>query len=316
MVAFLVMSLGSIVFFGGSFAAEKGAGPRAADEAAIRAAATSYVEALDRGDAAAIGALWTPDGDIVDAAGYRLPGREALSADDTPRPIPAERPQFRIHDPRLRFLSDDAAIEDGAVEVIPPAGPPLSGRYSATWVKHDGTWKLAAVREARGDSPIGPAILADLEWMVGDWVVVDAPARHDDPAKPQIEVTAKWNSTRTYLIRTMTITHSADSQPLEISQRIGWDPLSKSIHSWAFGSDGSSGEATWVRDGKSWVAQARAVHPDGSQSTSLNIYTYDGKDRCVWRSLPTHVGSESVPTVNMTMVRKPGTDSPKAGENR
>ncbi len=289
--------------FGGS-ACKAAETPRTADEAAIRAAAKTYVDALAKGDAAALAALWTPDGDIVDASGNLLPGRRAIDA-DAPKEEQPERSEFHITETRLRFLTSDVAIEDGTVEVVPTTGPPLTGRFSATWVKHDGAWKLAAVREARGEDPTADAVLADLDWMVGDWVVVDAPGRHDDPAKPQIEVSARWNAAKTYLIRTMTITHSAGVPPLEITQRIGWDPLSKSVHSWVFGSDGSHGEANWTRDGKSWVAQARAIHPDGSQSTSLNIYTYDGKDRCVWKSLPTHVGSEAMPTVNMTMVRKP-----------
>jgi uncharacterized protein (TIGR02246 family) len=301
--ASLVFGALALCFFGGAgcSAAEES---RAADEAAIRAATKTYLEALAKGDAAALAALWTPDGDIVDAYGNLLPGRRAIDA-DAPKEEQPDRPEFHIAETRLRFLTADVAIEDGTVEVVPSTGPPLTGRFSATWLKHDGTWKLAAVREARGEEPTAEAALADLDWMVGDWVVVDAPVRQDDPTKPQIEVSARWNATKTYLTRTMTITPGTNVPPLEITQRIGWDPLSKSVHSWVFGSDGSHGEANWTRDGKSWVAQARAIHPDGSQSTSLNIYTYDGKDRCVWKSLPTHVGSEAMPTVNMTMVRKP-----------
>lgn len=301
--SFLLVVAAGVIFYGVT-GARAGDSPRADDEAAIRAAAATYTDALARGDVAAMSALWTPDGDIVDAYGTVLPGRRAVDA-DTPTAEQPDRPEFRIAETRLRFLTPDVAIEDGTVEVVPTTGPPLMGRFSATWLKHDGSWKLAAVREARGDDPSPEAELADLDWMVGDWVVVDAPGRQDDPAKPQIEVSARWNATKTYLTRTMTITPAKNVPPLEITQRIGWDPLSKSVHSWVFGSDGSHGEANWTRDGKSWVAQARAIHPDGSQSTSLNIYTYDGKDRCVWKSLPTHVGSEAMPTVNMTMVRKP-----------
>lgn len=298
------------MFFVGRPAGRAAENPRAADEAAIRAAAKTYIDALAKGDAAALSALWTPDGDIVDASGNLLPGRRAADA-DAPTEEQADRPKISIHETRLRFLTPDVAIEDGTVEVVPTTGPPLTGRFSATWVKHEGTWKLAAVREARGEAPTADAALADLDWMAGDWVVVDAPGRHDDPSKPQIEVSARWNASKTYLTRTMTITPGANVPPLEITQRIGWDPLSKSVHSWVFGSDGSHGEANWTRDGKSWVAQARAIHPDGSQSTSLNIYTYDGKDRCEWKSLPTHVGSEAMPTVNMTMVRKPANTKPE-----
>lgn len=278
---------------------------RAADEAAIRSAAASYIEALRQADRERLAALWTADGDIVDAAGNVFNGRDAVTLDAAT--AQSDRPEFRIHDTRLRFLGDDVAIEDGSIEVTPAAGQPLRGRFSATWVKQDRAWKLAAVREARGGEPNAAAALAELDWMVGDWVVVDDPAGQAAGGQSAIEVACRWNDARTYLTRVMTITHSPASPPLEITQRIGWDPLSKTIHSWVFGSDGSHGEADWSRDGRSWVAQARAVSPDGNQTTSLNIYTYDGKDRCVWRSLPTHVGAEHVPPVNMTMIRKPRT---------
>ncbi len=280
------------------------AAERAADEAAIRAAATAYMTALEQGDGEKLASFWTTDGDIVDAAGNVFNGRDAVTLDKTTAAA-AGRPEFRIREQRLRFLSADVAVEDGTVEVMTAAGEPLSGRFSATWVKREGGWKLAALREARGGEPNAAAALAELDWMAGDWTVVEDPAAGAVAGRPTIEVSCRWNDSKTYLTRVMTITHSPDAPPLQITQRIGWDPLSKTIRSWVFGSDGSHGEAEWSRDGRSWVAQARAVLPDGSQTTSLNIYTYDGKDRCAWRSLPTHVGAEHVPPVNMTMIRKP-----------
>ncbi len=278
------------------------AADRAADESAIRAASQAYVAALAKGDAQALAAAWTPDGDIVDAAGNVLPGRATMALE---KEAASERPQIKIHETKLRFLSADAAIEDGVVEIVPRSGGPLTGRFSATWVRQEGGWKLAALREARGAELTGPAALADLEWMVGEWKVIDEhPAAEHTAGEPVIEVSTRWNETKTFLNRVMTITHSKDAPPLRITQRIGWDPLSRSIRSWVFGSDGSYGEATWNRDGQSWVAEARAVMPDGRQTSSLNIYSYDGKDRCAWRSVPTHIGGEHVPRVDLTMIRK------------
>jgi hypothetical protein len=83
--------------------------------------------------------------------------------------------------------------------------------------------------------------------------------------------------------------------------------------SWAFGSDGSHGEATWTRDDGTWVARTMSVLPDGTQTSSLNIYSYDGANRCTWRSVPTHVGGEHAPHVSMTMIRKlPAKTAPQA----
>jgi hypothetical protein len=100
---------------------------------------------------------------------------------------------------------------------------------------------------------------------------------------------------------------------MHITQRIGWDPLSRQIVSWSFGSDGSHGEATWSRDDGTWVARTMSVLPDGTQTSSLNIYSYDGTNRCTWRSVPTHVGGEHAPHVSMTMIRKlPTKTAPQA----
>jgi hypothetical protein len=228
------------------------------------------------------------------------------------------------------MLTADVAIEDGTVEVTPPgATAALKGWFSATWVRHDGTWKLSCVRESQISSSHGTPRLADLDWMVGDWTVVeDHPDREPaagslppTPAgRPPMEVSVRWNATRTFLLRDMKIADPAapsggdagDGLPaMHITQRIGWDPLSKQIVSWAFGSDGSHGEATWSRDDDTWIARTMAVMPDGTQTSSLNIYTYDGTNRCTWRSVPTHVGGEHVPHVTMTMIRKPKPASPQ-----
>jgi hypothetical protein len=110
-------------------------------------------------------------------------------------------------------------------------------------------------------------------------------------------VSVRWNATRTFLLRDMKITGDAAAGPsttdagdglpaMHIAQRIGWDPLSRQIVSWSFGSDGSHGEAAWTRDDDTWIARTMAVMPDGTQTSSLNIYSYDGADRCMCHMSP------------------------------
>jgi uncharacterized protein (TIGR02246 family) len=287
------------------------AAPTSRDEQGVRAASQRYREALDRGDGQALAALWTADGDIVDEQGNVLEGRTTVAA-TVPVAADAARPTFRVNDTKLRFLTDAVAVEDGTVEVsMPGLTRPLKGRFSATWVREADGWKIAALREDRLDAPPGAETLADLDWMVGEWVILDERAARPAAGaqeKPAIEMSVRWNANRTFLLRDVKIAapEGGDAAALHVAQRIGWDPLSRQLRSWVFSSDGGHGEATWSRDGDSWVARTTAVLPDGSQTSSLNIYTYDGKDRCAWRSLPTHVGGEHTPPLNLTMIRKGG----------
>lgn len=289
------------------------ASPRPA-EAEIRAAAKAYVDALGRGDGRSCAALWTPDGDIVDEFGKVLDGAKVAAA-IKPTPSGTTAAVIRFEETSIRFLTEDVAIEDGMVEVGPAGSTGAAkGRFSATWVRHDGQWKLAALRESRAAEPSGAASLRELDWMVGEWSAERKPPAADAPLAPAVthpvvELSVRWNESRTFLLRDMRLTpqQGGAGADLVISQRIGWDPLTRRIRSWAFGSDGSHAEATWLRDDDgSWVAHTTSVRPDGNQTTSINVYAYDGQDRMLWRSLPTHVGAEHATPVSMTLVRKPG----------
>src|SRR5262245_32343768 len=48
------------------------------DEAALQKCAETFVETFHKGDAKALAALWTPDGDYTDQRGRHFKGREAI----------------------------------------------------------------------------------------------------------------------------------------------------------------------------------------------------------------------------------------------
>lgn len=294
---------------------------RKADEEAIRATAKRYEEAIERGDGAALAAFWTADGDIVDDHGNVSNGRKSVAT--TPPRDKDNHPKVEIREKSLRFLAADVAVEDGTVTVTPPGAPrPSSGWFTALWKKVGGEWKLAGLRESRIESAADAPKLADLEWMLGEWTAVEEHPDRDSAAgagsapgaaRPTIDVSVRWDAGRGFLLREMTIAgagpaadNGGERQPLRLMQRIGWDPLARQIRSWSFSSDGGHGEGVWSRDGDTWIARTTAIMPDGSQTSSINIYAADGPDRCRWRSIPTHVGGEHAPHVSMTLVRKKG----------
>ena len=122
-----------------ALAAAPAVADRAADERTIRDAAAASGKALERGDSAALAHAWTADGDIVDEFGDVLKGRDTVAV------VPAAaagaaRPEVKLSETSLRFLTDDVAVEDGTVEGRLAGGEAQAGRFSATWVRADGAW--------------------------------------------------------------------------------------------------------------------------------------------------------------------------------
>lgn len=265
------------------------------DEQAIRKATDEYVAALARGDLKALAELWTTDGDFVDDHGRAYPARELIEADaKAGRTDP--RPDININPSSLRFLSADVAIEDGTSEVAQPLGKgPARGRFTTVWVKKDGRWRMAALREGRIDTPATAARLADLDWMTGEWV-----GKSKDTT---IEISAQWNPTGTFLVREMQVVKDGESI-FSGTQRIGWDPLTQKIKSWMFDSAGGHGEGVWHKSGESWTVDATGVLPDGGRTSSTNVYTPDGPDSFTWKSSAGRTRGEPVPNIEIKLTRK------------
>jgi uncharacterized protein (TIGR02246 family) len=269
---------------------------RKQDEQAIRAAARQYIEALARGDTKAMLAQWVPDGDIVDEFGRSTPARDVVEQEAQARRTSAdENPGARaeLTSSSIRFLTSDVAIEDGTVEVSPKGLPAARGRFAAIWVKHEGKWKLASLREMRAPTATADD-LAALDWMLGDWSGTLDKARFD--------VSARWNEKHTFLVRDLTLTRDG-KVILKGGQRIGVDPLDGKIKSWMHDSEGGHGEGLWTRHGDTWVVQATGVTPDGRRTSATNVYAYDGNNHMTWKSTGGFSNGQSVPDFEVTLER-------------
>jgi uncharacterized protein (TIGR02246 family) len=242
---------------------------RAQDEQAIRAAAKGYLEALGRGDARALAGYWTADGDVVDELGQSHPASELLKQLAPPEPG-AARPEIKMHESKIRFFSDEVAIEDGTSEVTASDGRVgAKGRFSAVWVKQNGGWRLASLREARIPNVDRPARLADLDWLVGQWSA--------ESGDTKLEVSVRWNANETFLLRDLKVAREQKTI-FHGSQRVGWDPRTGQLKAWNFDSDGGYGEGAWTRDGESWVIRMAGVLPDGRPNLTTTVVTPEGPD--------------------------------------
>jgi uncharacterized protein (TIGR02246 family) len=284
---------------GSSVAVAADEAARQREEQAIRAAARQYIEALAKGDAKTMHAMWTADGDIVDESGRAMPAhdvidREAKAREQRSGGNPGDASaNVKLTASTIRFLTDDVAIEDGAVEVTREGAPPAGGKFAAVWLKQDGHWRLASLREARLERTTADD-LAALDWMVGHWAGKGGQASFD--------LTARWNAKHTFLERDLTVTHEG-RVILDGRQRIGIDPADGKIKSWMHDDDGGHGEGLWTRQGDAWVVQAIGVAPDGQPTASTNVYTPDGPNAMIWKSSGGMSGGQKVPEFEIKLER-------------
>ena len=283
-------------------AVSSGAEPavRAADEQAIRDTTRRYLAALDQGDTKALADFWTADGDFVDENSRKFSAREFIAGDTKAENEPA-RPKVKVLSAGIRFLTADSAIEDGTTELIEPDGRPslARGRFTAIWVRQDGQWRIASLREARGGQVASTqADLAKLDWMVGDWT-----ATHDQTT---MDVSIRWNATHTFLERDFSVLK--DGKPVfSGQQRVGFDPLRRRIRSWNFDAAGGFGDGLWTASGDSWIVQGDGVLPDGTRSATISVFTPEGKDHFSWKSYLANDDKPSGPQIDLTFDRKAAT---------
>ncbi len=196
-------------------------------EAALLKKAESFVAAFHKGDAKAVAAHWTADGDYTSQTGKTMKGRDAIEKAFTGLFADNKGLKLRIDSLSLRFITPDVAVEDGVTAVLPPDGaPPSRARYTIVHVKRDGEWYLSSVRDAPLAPPSNREHLAELEWLVGESAETGAKGE-------TARIVYQWGENQNFLIGEFTTTHKQFAIGGG-TQRIGWDAGNKTIRSWTF----------------------------------------------------------------------------------
>lgn len=255
-------------------------------EQAIRAAAQAYAKAYNAGDARALAALWTEDGDYTDELGANFQGRGAIQEHFDRIFKEHSGVRLEVRTEGIRFLGPAVAIESGIAIATPPEGSATSARYTAVQVERDGAWLLASVRDAPHVATSNYEHLSDLDWLVGQW-------RADSP-EGQLKVKYEWTANKNFLVRTYTV-QQGDQLRRAGTQIIGWDPRGGQIASWHFDSDGGFGQDRWSQDGQQWFITADAVLRDGSESVATNILKPLDANRFTWHSIDRSLNSAPLP---------------------
>jgi uncharacterized protein (TIGR02246 family) len=256
---------------------------RDADRAAIRSTMQSFVQAFASRDAKALAAHWTTQGEYRNEAGETIRGREDLEKGFAK--IFAGSPELSadVQPKSLRFLSSDAAVEEGSVTVRRgPAAPPTRAHYNVLLVREAGRWLLAQLSE----SPEDEAAIADLAWLIGEW-------RSTTGQGAEIRTRYSWAPSQKFIHAQFTI----KEKELALSgfQVIGVDPATGAIHTWTFEADGGVGEADWSRDGADWVLDATGTLADGSTLTETNILRRVDDAAFTWQSIDRKLADAELP---------------------
>jgi uncharacterized protein (TIGR02246 family) len=258
------------------------------DKEAIAKNAEAFVEAFHKGDARALAAFWTEDGDFTDQTGRHIKGRAALEKAFKQMFAENEGLKLHIESESLRFVTPDVAIEDGITEVIPAdGGPPTKARYTIVHVKKDGKWLLSSVRNSPFTPPSNSEHLRGLEWIIGEWA--------GETGKGQEEqLSFAWDEGQNFIVGTFSTT-ARDVPVSSARQWIGWDPEAKRIRSWIFDVSGAFGEGSWTADGKKWVVKNTLVLPSGKKAAATFIVTPVDADTITLQSRDRSVNGEKLP---------------------
>jgi uncharacterized protein (TIGR02246 family) len=289
---------------------------RPEDVAALQALTKSFVDAYNAGDSAAVARTFALNARIIDEDNQLSEGRAAIAERFARRFAEHPGEAIAITPESIRFVGPDTAIEEGTAVITTPTPPDSAAeaqtettRYTVVYVKFDGGWLHANVRDHVTTPATAPTVAGDptsnsnydrlrpLEWLIGDWV--------EEGSDVFLTSSFAWADNRNFLIRTFQL--KVPGRPLLTgTQRIGWDPSTQRIRSWEFDSDGDFGEATWSRRGdREWVVKMSGVRRDGRIATDTRVVVRTGADHLTWQAVDRTLGGEvQEDTPKFTMVRR------------
>ncbi len=245
-------------------------------------------------------ALYTDGAITIDEEeGERTEGREAIRAKLAGSFADNPGSTIAIQVDSRRFLGPETALEEGRAVITPAAGrgTPETSRFTAIYVKQNGKWLQAAVRDEPDRDLTPHDRLKELEWMIGEWV--------NESQDATVATTCKWADNGNFLLREFTM-KARGTPVLSGTQRIGWDPVRHQFRTWIFDTEGGYGEGYFSHDGDRWMVKAEGDRQDGQHVSVTNIITRLGKDRMSWQSVDRTIGGIAAPGIDeFVVVRKP-----------
>ena len=295
--SFVVMVVGSVL--AGAVDVALGAEtPQLAAEAAIQRQSAQFVEAFNKGDAKAIGALFLPQAEVIDDAGNAYQGADEIQAIFARffEKFPGAAMSLEIES--IHPIGSGLALEDGVRSVTIPNGEERADtRYTIVYASREGQWLIASARENAEDPPPTPhELLESLAWMIGEWV--------DESPEALILMSVRWSEDQNFLLADFTVKVAGETV-LQTNQRVGWNPLTQSPRSWSFDSDGGFAEGVWTALDGGWLIKSTSVLADGQIGSATIEIKPDSPDKFTMLGRDRVRGGMAEDNFEVTVVRKP-----------
>lgn len=276
-----------------------------ADEASheipgLEKAASDFVIAYNKKDAAAVASLFTKDGELTDLSGEEIiSGQEDIKAFYSDTFSDQNASSIAIEVSSVRLVTPDIAIEDGKAHFTPPGENtiPRSIEYTAVLSKNaEGAWLIASSRTLRDVTDAAGQLAALSSALIGEWTCTTADGI-------RIDLAIGWDKSGKFLSGE-TLTTTADAEPQTGSVRIGWNATKNSIVSWMFDSKGGAIESVWTVTEDGWMGRAEGTTADGETFSAMQKITPDGKDVIHWDSNERVIAGEKQPVKKLRLVRQ------------
>ncbi|HYV34857.1 MAG TPA: hypothetical protein VE988_04075, partial [Gemmataceae bacterium] len=188
------------------------------------------------------------------------------------------------------------AIEEGTFTVLAKDRPPQASRYSTLYVRQDGQWLIAALKEWGDDTTTRPT-LQNLAWLIGTW--------ESDGPDLQARTNYEWAENKKFIVGKFTITQKKDKSKVSTgTQIIGIDPAFAQIRAWVFDSEGGIGESTWNWDGERWEIESHANLATGQGTSAVIFLKRVDDDAFTLQSVQRTLAGESQPDVGIVKVQR------------
>ena len=275
--------------------------------AGLEKAASDFVAAYNKKDAAAVAQLFTENAELTDLRAEDITsGRAEIKARYEAIFAAPDAPQVAVEVASVRLVGAGLAIEDGTVHYTPPGDDPAprSINYTAVLQKNAaGTWQIASTRDL-GDATDAAGQLAGLAAQLkGDWTCTRDGLR--------LDIAFGWDDSGKFVSGEMLAT-TADAEPLSTTIRIGWDAAKKTITWWTFDDGGGFSKGEWTPTDDGWLIRTEGTTADGEVTSANQTLTFDGKDAFNWTGRDRLVDGEKLPDVEMRVARQ--TPEPAIGE--